>query len=220
MTYRKDTASNRTREKKQDRMYTSNGTRSSADDISKKVYSSLSGPAPNTLEMPVPLKGIRATSANDTGVAFSVVQNTISPDHEDGAQSVMALGELLGLHRDTFVRLEQPLLVGLTLTRNSGEEIRVYCCSREIQRKNIRLILPCQLGLREGSVLNMELYLPSGDQPVAASGQVRKVSRTHGEDVVRYTLEVEFGMSNRRAESKIAAFIEACQMQEHRALPA
>jgi len=220
MAHRKNTASDRAREKKQDTTHTLRGVRSSTEGTGRKSYSSPSLPGPNTPEMPVPLKGIRATSVNDTGVAFSIVQNSISPDHEEGPSPLMGLSELLSLHREMFVRLEQPLLVGLKLVRNGDEEIRVYCSSREIRRGGIRLILPCQLSLTEGSALNMELYLPQTQQPVAVSGRVRKISHAHGEDLARYTLELEFDQLKRQAENSIAAFIEACHMQEHRILPA
>ncbi|HUV05664.1 MAG TPA: PilZ domain-containing protein [Armatimonadota bacterium] len=220
MADRKDTAPDWARGKKQDITHARKGARTPTNHACRKTYSSPPLPGPSGSEMPVPLKGIRATSANDTGVAFSVVQDSIAPDHEEGHPPVMGLGELLNLHRETFVRLEQPLLVGLKLTHSSSEEVRVYCGSREIQRGGIRLILPCQLDLIEGTVLDMELFLPSVEQPIAVSGQVRKVSRIRGEDIMRYVLEVEFGSLSREAGSKIAAFVEASQAQEHRGLPA
>lgn len=166
---------------------------------------------PEAPDIPVPLKGMRAVPACDTGLAFQVAQTRTSR----GKPPVMGLQELLSLHKEGFVRLDQPILVSFRVTQGR-ERVKIYSESKEIRQFSLMLTIPCKLGLDVGSTLDMELFLANGQPPLNVVGKVRKVKQSSGQDVVRFALEVEFEQMGKEAERKMAAFIHDAKSHDRR----
>jgi len=168
-------------------------------------------------DVPVPLKSSRCAALHDTGISADSVSGSHSPEaRQEGPLS--GLDDLIRQPHEPFVHLDRSLLVRLKLAHRNGEPIAVLCATDEIRCGGVHLLLPCALGLKPETAVDMELFIPSSSDPVAASGVVRKVGRLKGEDVSRYRVEVEFRRLTGQAQGRIAAFVQEARMDERRAL--
>ena len=78
------------------------------------------------------------------------------------------------------------------------------------------LSMPCTLDFAVGMTCDMELFLTQDREPLPVRGTVRRISRTFGEDAIRYKIEVGFAKLGHLAESELAAFVDAAQPEELR----
>jgi len=169
---------------------------------------------PSNMDLPILLKGSHTAALHDTGVGFAILPTGTPTELEEGLP-IRDVDELTGTQRETLVHLTRSLLVRLNLTRHS-EDLRILCASEDIGCGGLLLTLPCRMDLSSGNTLDMELFLPSAKQPIRVHGTVQNVSRTVGEDVIRYIVEVKFGQLDAAIEREIAAFAHASQLQECR----
>ena len=156
----------------------------------------------------------------DTGFFLDVRPKKTSLGLESEALPLLDSSNLIGQRREKLVRLPEPVLVRLNLRGQDNERISVLCTGEDIGRTGARMMLPCPLGLSRGKKLNMELFLPSAREPLPVRGTIRRISRTSGEDIIRYVVEVEFGDLVTSTAAEIAAFTYESQLRQRRHLPA
>lgn len=145
---------------------------------------------------------------------FAVVDGGLSSGH---AREPMGTEAFPRQQPQSFVHLDESLLIRLKTPDNGDERILVCCGSKEIGRSGLRLMLPTSLNLRQGSSLDMELFLTTEQQPVRVEGEVRSVRPVRGQDSVFYGIEVKFVQTDSSFERKISDFIQTSQMRKCRA---
>lgn len=217
MTYRRDTASDGARGRKEnsvdifgDGMFTvQDGGRSTASAFSSTVGGSAA------LDLPIPMKNGHASALHDTGVRFKIVSE---PEHP--GPNLLDPEAFIEQHHEKLTHLEKSLTVRLTLERRSNNAVRILCASEDVGCNGIRIHLPCKLSLIQGSSVGMELFLPTSKRPVSVQGIVREVTRSESEDIIRYKVDIEFSRVSSPESEEIAAFVHESQLQGHRQMVA
>lgn len=151
---------------------------------------------------------------------FNAGSDRTSPELKPGPLPPLDPSDLIAQRREELVHLPEPLLIRLNLRGRDNERISVLCTGEDIGRTGARMMLPCLLGLSRGRKLDMELFLPSVPEPLPVRGTIRRISRTSGEDIIRYAVEVEFGCLVTSTAVEIAAFLCDSQLHKRRHLPA
>jgi hypothetical protein len=103
---------------------------------------------------------------------------------------------------------------------HNGELVRVLCTSNEVGCAGLKMSLPCLLGLTNGKVLAMELFIPRSDKPIPVRGTVRKIVYSSTDTAVQYVAEVDFKHLDSAAELRLASFVHESQLRGRRHLPA
>jgi hypothetical protein len=134
-------------------------------------------------------------------------QEILKPKIKERSTHMVELEESLYQQNDTVTHLHRPLLVGLNLQIND-EVVKVYCDSREIGLNTIRITTPCQLGLRSGTRLKVDLFLPDYPEAICLNGRVSKVDRILSKDLIRFAIELEYTTTNSTDEHKISELIQ------------
>lgn len=187
-----------------------NGIRSSREHtVSPMTY----GP-----DMPVPVKHLRTSALLDTGIALRTSQEAASTNREES--NIIEFDHLVGRRMENCVHLDKPLLVRIRLLRQAGEVVRVLAESREMRSGGLRIALPCTLGLRSGSIVDMELFLESGEDPLAVRGRVNRAVSSNSEDVEKHCLDIDFDTPSSTALNRIDSFLQKSEPRDCRQLPA
>ncbi len=129
----------------------------------------------------------------------------------------MEVCDLIRIRREKFAQLKRPLLVRVKVERKD-EFVEVLCGCDEIGHRGLVLSLPCTLDFNPGVSCDLELFLTQDREPLPVRGTVRDISRTPGEDAIRYKVEVEFGKLEHLTQSELDAYVHAAKPVEQRPL--
>ena len=166
-----------------------------------------------------PFKSPRTSMLIDMETIRGIAYDGVVQNQGEGTNNTTD-PEKLSDSNERFLHLNRPLLVRLKLLRHAGEMVRAVCNSRDIRRKGLKLSLPGKFDLRSGSILDLEVFLNHGEDPVTVRGEIRKVARCHSEDLTRYEVDVDFDPMNRTALSRIDGFMKVSETQDYQHLPA
>lgn len=155
-------------------------------------------------------------NTDKSATLYFPMQTECSSFHTEGNMPfALDIEELIHKHSDTSIKLVHSMLTRITIERADYEPVKILCTCEEIGYLGMKLYLPYKLGITEGSVVYMELFLNPEQEPTTVHGKVKKISRYGKEDAVRYLIDLDFCGVSDSAESEIAAFVNASQAQHH-----
>ena len=164
-------------------------------------------------DLPIPLKGNHSAVLHDTGTGFSILPGQRIEEADNWMLPVVETCEFIAARHNKYVHLRRSLLVRIKM-EHEGEQVEILSGSDEMGRGGLILSMPCMLDLRGGATCDMELFLTQDREPLPVRGTVRKITRSVGEDTIRYKIQIEFGKLDRMAENELGAFVDAAQPQE------
>ncbi len=168
-------------------------------------------------ELPMSMKGNRSTTMYDAGMGLEYMTGVYADATSGWVVPPIEICEQIRAQREKFVRLKRSLLVRVRTSRK-GETVELLCGCDAIGHKGLVLSLPCTLDFTAGATSDLELFLTQDREPLPIRGTVRNISRTVGEDTIRYKVEIEFGRLNSLTRSELDAFVHAAKPEEQRPL--
>jgi hypothetical protein len=133
---------------------------------------------------------------------------------EEGIMS----GEPTDQDIQALAHVTRSLLIRLKLASHTDEAVEVLCGCERVGGTGLRLMLPCQMNLHPGNPVKLDLFLSGSEDPVAASGMVRRATLLSTDDAVRYVLDIDFTHPSSLLEKSVAAFVHEFRADEHTSL--
>jgi hypothetical protein len=168
-------------------------------------------------DLPITLRGNHAAALHDTGIGYEAMAGAYADATTGWIVPPMEICELVRSHREKYVPLKRSLLVRVKMARRK-ESVELLCGCDEIGHRGLILSLPCTLDFGPGASCDLELFLTQDREPLPIRGTVRNISRTLGEDTIRYKVEVEFGKLSHLTQSELDAYVLAAKPEEQRPL--
>lgn len=167
-------------------------------------------------KLPIRLNGGNTTSLHSSGVAFASIANRPTMEAEHGPITLFSSDDFKIDREEALLCAQKSLLIRLNLSIRDSELTRVLCTSERIGCTGARFIIPCQLGLTQGRILAMELFLPSFDNTLPVRGKIREITPINGDDMIRYAVEVDFEGLTNMDERLILSFVYESQLEDRR----
>lgn len=168
-------------------------------------------------DLPITLRGNHTAALHDTGIGYEALSGAYADATTGWSVPSMEICELIRSHRENYVHLKRSLLVRVKMARKK-DSVELLCGCDEIGHRGLILSLPCALGFGPGTSCDLELFLTQDREPLPIRATVRNISRTLGEDTIRYKVDVEFRKLDHLTQSELDAFVHAAKPEEQRPL--
>lgn len=167
-------------------------------------------------KLPIRLNGGNTTSLHSSGVAFTSIANRPTMEAKYGPLTLFSSDDFKIDRDEALLSAKKSLLIRLNLSFEDSELIRILCTSEYVGCTGAKFVIPCQLGLAQGRILAMELFLPSSDNPLPIRGKIREFTPITSGNITRYAVEVDFEGLTSMDERLILSFVYESQLENRR----